>query len=955
MDSLRKWLNKPKADDKSLLARFYHADRGLTAVANELDSFDGRSEPERCSRLVSKLRQEQDRVLGIINQIMDELLGEDRACRAFRAKFPEEVLQESLAGQLWFGAECLSAGSAILNREVESAEMRPLAKAVTKSLDNVRNLLRDQCLRNNTPNSPILKLDINDQSTETLYESLKIFDRLFAEFELLYVSAMVQVKTKQEHEIQELICVLFSETLQRALKLGILEQEQVDSYDPSLMFSIPRLAIISGLIIFNNGPLNMDQPTDQLSEMFRPFRKLLVKMRDYLRTLNKNELFQLEKLLCTNEEINLTQTSPDDNAPQCSEETKKLSTTNVTIVPNNDTNTTNKSNENFYSIEKGSKNDEWVADESEAVVEEGGEEETTSNYENLGTADCATGYLVPNTNLGNLLQPNVAPLTYNIISNEIQAAIEANRNEERTTTNQDSGMGTGDNGSLDRSPEQENTNVLTGQYDENWENLRKIVEPSSSKMSTENLLHRLFVCIAGVADQLQTNFAADLRQILRAVFLINCTQEEEEKPAIIDDTKSKDNQQDLFEFRASEENVIRQSNSNQGSIGSQQSICSAEEVNPESDDAVFEEEEEDDEEDDEGELGDGIIKTRDDNDIERSRKRRHNRLCRLCLKPENGESFSHIFTENNKNAVTIFLLTGIKVEDNSQALMCNQCSISLFEADGFRLQCLEADKYFQNLEVNIKNDFKPSEFCIYIEESNTCDDETKEFLEQDQHNVLQMKVSDEKFTKQTKGKNLKQNQSRQTRQHELHTSVKKLSVGKIFICDLCADIFKSKQSFRNHFNRSHTLKSEVFPCSICGKILPHQKALYAHERIHVKSEVCCQYCSKIFDRKVLLSSHIAIVHHKKRISQCQYCPHQAVTGGALRKHIRCKHLNLRQHHCDWPECGKSFHERQHLLRHHRSHTNERPFECRLEGCDKAFRDHAKRNRHEKQNCPRRHD
>lgn len=73
----------------------------------------------------------QDRVLGIINLIMDELLGDDRACRAFRAKFPEEVLQESLAGQLWFGAECLSAGSAILNREAESAEMRPLAKAVS--------------------------------------------------------------------------------------------------------------------------------------------------------------------------------------------------------------------------------------------------------------------------------------------------------------------------------------------------------------------------------------------------------------------------------------------------------------------------------------------------------------------------------------------------------------------------------------------------------------------------------------------------------------------------------------------------------------------------------------------------------------------------------------------------------------------------------------------------------
>lgn len=97
---------------------------------------------------------------------------------------------------------------------------------------------------------------------------------------------------------------------------------------------------------------------------------------------------------------------------------------------------------------------------------------------------------------------------------------------------------------------------------------------------------------------------------------MNCSQEEEDKPAIIDETKSKDNQQDLFEFRASEENVIRQTNSNHGSIGSQQSICSAEEVNPESDDAVFEEQEM-------VEPEEGMIETRDDNEIDRRRKRRY--------------------------------------------------------------------------------------------------------------------------------------------------------------------------------------------------------------------------------------------------------------------------------------------------------------------------------------------
>lgn len=54
--------------------------------------------------------------------------------------------------------------------------------------------------------------------------------------------------------------------------------------------------------------------------------------------------------------------------------------------------------------------------------------------------------------------------------------------------------------------------------------------------SSEDLIHRLFVCIAGVADQLQTNFAADLRNILKAVFLMNQTidvpEEKSESPTI---------------------------------------------------------------------------------------------------------------------------------------------------------------------------------------------------------------------------------------------------------------------------------------------------------------------------------------------------------------------------------------------------------------------------------------
>ena len=37
--------------------------------------------------------------------MMETEIPEERANRDFRVKFPDDVMQENLAGQLWFGAE----------------------------------------------------------------------------------------------------------------------------------------------------------------------------------------------------------------------------------------------------------------------------------------------------------------------------------------------------------------------------------------------------------------------------------------------------------------------------------------------------------------------------------------------------------------------------------------------------------------------------------------------------------------------------------------------------------------------------------------------------------------------------------------------------------------------------------------------------------------------------------
>ncbi|KAM6071597.1 lateral signaling target protein 2 homolog isoform 2-T2 [Theristicus caerulescens] len=291
MNRFRKWLYKPKRTDPQLLAQFYYADEELNQVAAELDSLDGRKDPQRCTLLVNQFRSCQDNVLNIINQIMDECIPHERANRDFCVKFPEEIRHDNLAGQLWFGAECLAAGSIIMNREIESMAMRPLAKDLTRSLEEVRNIIRDQALR-----------DLN-LYTEKMKDSLKHFDILFAEFELSYVSAMVPVKSPKEYYVQQEVIVLFCETVERALRLGYLTQDMIDDYEPALMFTIPRLAIVCGLVVYSEGPLNLDHKPEDMSELFRPFHTLLRKIRDLLQTLTEDELHTLERNLCISQDV----------------------------------------------------------------------------------------------------------------------------------------------------------------------------------------------------------------------------------------------------------------------------------------------------------------------------------------------------------------------------------------------------------------------------------------------------------------------------------------------------------------------------------------------------------------------------------------------------------------------------------------------------------------------------
>ena len=81
-ESLTPLFSGPQRTDTSLFAQFFFADDELNKVTLELDSFDGRKDPERCTLLVNQLRACQDKVGGRLRACRDQVGRRGlRACR----------------------------------------------------------------------------------------------------------------------------------------------------------------------------------------------------------------------------------------------------------------------------------------------------------------------------------------------------------------------------------------------------------------------------------------------------------------------------------------------------------------------------------------------------------------------------------------------------------------------------------------------------------------------------------------------------------------------------------------------------------------------------------------------------------------------------------------------------------------------------------------------------------
>ncbi|MGH0130007.1 UNVERIFIED_CONTAM: hypothetical protein FKN15_040518 [Acipenser sinensis] len=573
---MRRWLYRPKRSDQWPLAQFYHADEEVTRVTAELNGVDLRKDLQKYLVLLNQLRISQDRMLRTIELVMEECIPAERQSRDYHIKFPDEILHDNLGVQLWFAAECLSAGSFLEVRESEGVLLRPLAEELLHCLEGLRLLLREHSPSDSRSYPPLVK------------EALLQYDRVFSGFELSYISTVIPVKSAEEMQRQQEIVVLFCETVDRALKLGYLTQELIDGCDPLLMFTIPRLAIICGLLIFPDCPLNLQHGPESMSGLFRPFYTLLQKIRDLLCILTAEELDILEMNLCTAEsggflcqqersppstgsggspypdELPPADYEPEPwkleahrahRAPEPLQDLYTAATASSSssssqhregagfspIHPTQEAAPEHVIPQNSHPHPAAPGGRDWGFSgspfpyQSSAFQQSECQQLQATAEHGHPVEDCrtalGTGEQIRNAN--DLLGSDRDRFyrSYSVtVYNRAPARTEAEGGERDSTplVMSHSGVpGQQLRTTETRQPSRDSSRRRSGQ--ESYHDLAKIrraVEGARLRAryhSNRDMIHRLFVCISGVADQLQTNFASDMRTILKSVFEVTAS------------------------------------------------------------------------------------------------------------------------------------------------------------------------------------------------------------------------------------------------------------------------------------------------------------------------------------------------------------------------------------------------------------------------------------------------
>lgn len=85
---------------------------------------------------------------------------------------------------------------------------------------------------------------------------------------------MLPIKSADDIENLQELTFLFSETLKYSIKRGLVQKEDVEGCQPSVMIALPRLSIVRGLLD-GFGSVVCKLNSEDLSSILRPYHRYI--------------------------------------------------------------------------------------------------------------------------------------------------------------------------------------------------------------------------------------------------------------------------------------------------------------------------------------------------------------------------------------------------------------------------------------------------------------------------------------------------------------------------------------------------------------------------------------------------------------------------------------------------------------------------------------------------------
>lgn len=158
----------------------------------------------------------------------------------------------------------------------------------------------------------------------------------------------------------------------------------------------------------------------------------------------------------------------------------------------------------------------------------------------------------------------------------------------------------------------------------------------------------------------------------------------------------------------------------------------------------------------------------------------------------------------------------------------------------------------------------------------------------------------------------------------------------VWKCD-CGKTFSNKKFLQLHKYKTHNRDAIKRICEHCGKVFGDGTKLKEHIRIHHteggRGNYMCYECGKLYDTQTKLTVHINRCHMGRSIVCDEIgCNRIFSAKAGLRRHKRTFHLQIKNHHCNYEDCGKKFFTTQVLKRHINIVHKKLREECPVEDC-----------------------